>query len=61
VRLSEIAGIVPNLKQRLVGCVFADRCPSATDLCRSVAPALEAKAPRHIAACHFADREEVAA
>ena len=60
-RLSEIPGIVPNLKQRLSGCVFAERCASATDLCRSVAPALELKAPRHIAACHYADREEIAA
>ena len=60
-RLAEIPGIVPNLKQRLAGCVFAERCALATDLCRSVAPALEVKAPRHIAACHYADREEIAA
>jgi len=60
-RLAEIPGIVPNLKQRLSGCVFAERCASATELCRSVAPALDVKAPRHIAACHYADREEIAA
>jgi peptide/nickel transport system ATP-binding protein len=60
-RLSEIPGIVPNLKQRLSGCVFAERCAWARDLCRSVAPALELKAPRHIAACHYAEREEIAA
>jgi peptide/nickel transport system ATP-binding protein len=60
-RLAEIPGIVPNLKQRLSGCVFAERCASVTDLCRSVAPALELKAPRHSAACHYADREEIAA
>jgi peptide/nickel transport system ATP-binding protein len=60
-RLAEIPGIVPNLKQRLSGCVFADRCAWATDLCRSVAPALELKAPRHIAACHYAEKEDIAA
>jgi peptide/nickel transport system ATP-binding protein len=60
-RLAEIPGIVPNLKERISGCVFADRCAWVTDLCRSVAPALELKAPRHIAACHYADREEIAA
>lgn len=60
-RLAEIPGIVPNLKQRISGCVFAERCACATDLCRSVAPALELKAPGHIAACHYAEKEEIAA
>jgi peptide/nickel transport system ATP-binding protein len=60
-RLAEIPGVVPSLKQRLSGCVFAERCASVTDLCRSVAPGLELKAPRHSAACHYADREEIAA
>ena len=60
-RLSEIPGIVPDLKQRISGCVFAERCAYATDLCRSVAPALELKAPGHIAACHYAEKEEIAA
>lgn len=60
-RLAEIPGIVPNLKQRISGCVFAERCACATDLCRSVAPALELKAPGHIAACHYAEKEDIAA
>jgi peptide/nickel transport system ATP-binding protein len=60
-RLSEIPGIVPDLKQRISGCVFAERCAYATNLCRSVAPALELKAPGHIAACHYAEKEEIAA
>src|SRR3984957_14683812 len=55
-RLVEIPGSVPSLKQRIAGCVFASRCTQATDLCRTVAPALEEKAPRHWAACHFAVR-----
>jgi peptide/nickel transport system ATP-binding protein len=55
-RLAEIPGQVPDLKQRIRGCVFASRCGLATDLCRAVAPALEGKAHRHFAACHFAPR-----
>ena len=60
-RLAEIPGLVPDLKQRIAGCVFASRCAFVTDLCRNVAPALEAKAPAHIAACHYAAKEAVAA
>jgi peptide/nickel transport system ATP-binding protein len=60
-RLAEIPGLVPSLKQRIQGCVFAGRCPIATDVCRQVAPALEEKAPGHIAACHHAAKEAVAA
>ena len=60
-RLAEIPGVVPNLKQRIAGCVFASRCAFARDLCRHVAPALEEKAPAHFAACHFAAKATVAA
>ena len=60
-RLAEIPGLVPSLKSRIRGCVFAGRCPYATDLCREVAPALAVKAPSHVAACHYAPREAVAA
>ena len=40
---------------------LASRCQKATDLCRQVAPPLERKAHEHIAACHYAAREEIAA
>jgi peptide/nickel transport system ATP-binding protein len=60
-RLTEIPGLVPSLKNRIQGCVFAGRCPIVTDLCRAVAPALEAKAPNHIVACHYAAKTAVAA
>jgi peptide/nickel transport system ATP-binding protein len=60
-RLSEIPGLVPSLKQKIVGCAFASRCAIATDVCRRVTPALETKAPGHAAACHYAAREGVAA
>ena len=56
-RLAEIPGLVPSLRTRIVGCVFASRCGRADDLCRKVAPALEQKAPRHVAACHYAGQE----
>ncbi|SEE01003.1 peptide/nickel transport system ATP-binding protein [Rhizobiales bacterium GAS188] len=60
-RLAEIPGLVPSLKQKIQGCVFAGRCPLVTELCRKVAPALEAKAQNHIAACHHAPIDAVAA
>jgi peptide/nickel transport system ATP-binding protein len=60
-RLAEIPGAVPSLKQRIVGCVFAGRCPRVTELCRQVAPALVLKAPGHLAACHYAAADMVAA
>jgi peptide/nickel transport system ATP-binding protein len=60
-RLTEIPGLVPSLKSRIQGCVFAGRCNMATDLCRTHAPALEAKAANHIAACHHAAKETVPA
>ncbi|MFC5323151.1 ABC transporter ATP-binding protein [Bradyrhizobium oligotrophicum] len=60
-RLAEIPGQVPDLKQRIEGCVFAGRCALATDVCRQYAPGLEQKAPHHIAACHFAAKEQAAA
>ena len=56
-RLAEIPGLVPSLKQKIPGCVFATRCPKVTDFCRAVPPGLEAKAPGHIAACHYAEKE----
>ena len=52
---------MPNLKQRIPGCVFASRCAQARDVCRNVAPALEEKAAGHFTACHFAPAETVAA
>jgi peptide/nickel transport system ATP-binding protein len=55
-RLAEIRGVVPSLKQRMAGCVFANRCAFAQDICRRIAPAVELKAPGHLAACHFAPK-----
>jgi peptide/nickel transport system ATP-binding protein len=59
-KLTEIRGQVPSLRHKIVGCAFAGRCPMVTDLCRVVAPAVEAKAPGHLVACHYAERRVAA-
>jgi peptide/nickel transport system ATP-binding protein len=59
-RLAEITGQVPSLRRRIVGCPFAGRCPDVTDFCREIAPAIEAKAPDHLVACHYAERRAAA-
>ncbi len=59
-RLTEIRGLVPSLRQPIVGCAFAGRCPMVTDLCRRIAPACEEKQPSHAAACHYAERRMAA-
>jgi peptide/nickel transport system ATP-binding protein len=56
-KLAEIPGLVPSLRQQIVGCAFAGRCALATDLCRRTAPAIEAKVPGHLVACHYAERD----
>jgi peptide/nickel transport system ATP-binding protein len=59
-KLAEIAGLVPSLRKPIVGCAFAGRCPMVTDLCRSVAPAIEPKATGHSVACHYAGHKVAA-
>ncbi len=54
-KLAEIPGLVPSLRKPIVGCPFAGRCPGTTELCRTVAPAVEEKAPGHLVACHYAE------
>jgi peptide/nickel transport system ATP-binding protein len=55
-KLAEIPGLVPSLREPIVGCAFAERCPHAMGVCREIAPAVELKAPGHFAACHYAAR-----
>ncbi|MFQ5984326.1 MAG: ABC transporter ATP-binding protein [Alphaproteobacteria bacterium] len=55
-RLDEIPGVVPSLREEIVGCAFAPRCTFATHRCRSEGPPLEEKAPSHWAACWETDR-----
>jgi len=50
-RLVEIPGLVPSLKEAMPGCLFAPRCPSASERCTLQAPTLELHAQGHWAAC----------
>ncbi|HEX6515699.1 MAG TPA: ABC transporter ATP-binding protein [Nocardioidaceae bacterium] len=50
-RLAEIPGIVPTLRSEPEECVFAPRCPRATQGCREAMPALATTAPGQEAAC----------
>jgi peptide/nickel transport system ATP-binding protein len=50
-RLTEIPGMVPSLKENVPGCLFAPRCPHATERCLKEVPPLEAQGEGHWAAC----------
>ena len=54
-RLPEIPGVVPSLRDPIVGCAFAPRCAWAVDACRSDAPPIRAIAPGHHVACFRAE------
>ncbi|MGU3399922.1 ABC transporter ATP-binding protein [Brucellaceae bacterium D45D] len=58
VRLNEIPGRVPRLSGPSQDCVFAPRCPSATELCRTTRPALTQRGTGHTLACHHPLIEE---
>ncbi|WP_412180787.1 dipeptide/oligopeptide/nickel ABC transporter permease/ATP-binding protein [Streptomyces sp. ADMS] len=51
VRMTQIKGTVPSPADFPKGCRFADRCPLATEVCRTTAPDLLG-VPTHVAACH---------
>ncbi|MBC6462918.1 dipeptide/oligopeptide/nickel ABC transporter permease/ATP-binding protein [Actinomadura sp. HBU206391] len=51
-RLTQIRGVVPSPADFPSGCRFADRCPMATEICRTEAPALEGAVRHHAVACH---------
>jgi peptide/nickel transport system ATP-binding protein len=53
-RLKEIPGLVPSLKNKIQGCVFASRCPLAKGPCHEIAPAMQMREGGHQVACHFA-------
>ena len=56
-KLTEIGGQVPSLRKPIIGCAFASRCGAATEICRSMAPAVEEKQAGHFVACHYAERQ----
>jgi peptide/nickel transport system ATP-binding protein len=55
-RLDTIPGYLPQLGAVLPGCVFADRCPIAQDICHTEEPEFHALGGRHFSRCHFHDR-----
>ena len=58
-RLAEIPGIVPSLREPIVGCAFAPRCAHVTERCRAEAPILEDHGAGHAVACWEASRVAV--
>jgi peptide/nickel transport system ATP-binding protein len=50
-RLVEIPGMVPSLKEAMAGCLFAPRCPNASELCRREVPPMQVYGAGHQAAC----------
>ncbi|MFJ8507793.1 dipeptide/oligopeptide/nickel ABC transporter permease/ATP-binding protein [Streptomyces avermitilis] len=50
-RMTQIKGVVPAPADFPAGCRFADRCPLASEVCRTTAPGL-AGTRTHTAACH---------
>ena len=57
--LREIPGVVPSMREEIIGCAFAPRCTLATERCRREAPPLERRHPGHAAACWESARLEV--
>ncbi|MEN3613790.1 dipeptide/oligopeptide/nickel ABC transporter permease/ATP-binding protein [Plantactinospora sp. ZYX-F-223] len=51
-RLTQIRGVVPSPADFPAGCRFADRCPMATEICRTEAPLLTGAVHGHAVACH---------
>ncbi|PSM43402.1 ABC transporter [Streptomyces dioscori] len=51
-RMTQIKGVVPSPADFPAGCRFADRCPMATEVCRTDAPRLAGPTGRHEVACH---------
>lgn len=54
-RLPEIPGIVPSLREPIVGCSFAPRCAFAINICRENTPIMRGIGPSHAAACWRAE------
>ena len=46
-RLTQIHGVVPSPADFPAGCRFADRCPAATEICRTETPRLGARPTPH--------------
>ena len=49
--LHEISGVVPNLRDPIAGCAFADRCEMAQERCRTEKPEFVEQRTGHFVAC----------
>ena len=49
--LHEISGVVPNLRDPIAGCAFADRCEMAQERCHAERPPFEERRAGHFSAC----------
>ncbi|HWQ59294.1 MAG TPA: ABC transporter ATP-binding protein [Clostridia bacterium] len=52
--LKSIPGFLPDMTVRHEGCIFAQRCPEAIDICKTQAPARCELGGDRFAACHLA-------
>jgi peptide/nickel transport system ATP-binding protein len=57
-RLDTIPGFLPMLGEELSGCVFADRCAIAEEICQSEEPPLYQLGEHHVSRCHFHERAQ---
>jgi peptide/nickel transport system ATP-binding protein len=55
-RLDTIPGYLPQLGAPLPGCVFADRCALAKEICRQEEPSFHPVGGGHFSRCHFHDK-----
>jgi peptide/nickel transport system ATP-binding protein len=57
-RLDTIPGFLPNLGEDLPGCVFADRCGLAQEICVAEEPPLFELGDGHVSRCHFHEQAQ---
>src|SRR3712207_368456 len=57
-RLETIPGFLPQIGEPLPACVFVERCPLATEICRTEPPPPYAVGPGRSTRCHHHDRIE---
>ena len=55
-RMRFVSGTVPDLRQSLDFCAFADRCQLANEICWSKAPGLQWVSSNHAVGCHMEER-----
>jgi len=54
--LFAIPGNLPQIGESLPTCVYVDRCPIATDVCRTEVPPIVDRGDQHWTRCHHPDR-----